>query len=326
MTGESKLEDRLKDIHGGTSAEDKKDKKVKSALEEAIEAEDRELAADAFRLRLEEKNVQRKVNIKQLKEELRGGKVTKEERGAKTDEKPKRWTVAPDGKPIEDPEGEYETFAQAYKVAALAAAKSADPTAFFKFLKSEGIIGGKATASDFTQDLAKRYLDSIDAQLKAGGKSADSDVISRLESRITALSDEVRASSDPVVIISKAKALTDGLRSAGLIPEPSAGGGGSLEELKEAHRHAEKMEEIKAEVEYKQTVGKTLADIPERIGRGIASQVAGEGEESGGSSSSLTYYTCTEEGCGTKIPVPPEATSIKCPKCGMVYERTKEAK
>jgi len=255
-----------------------------------------------------------------------GDKVTSTNIGT---EKPKRWTIAPDGKPIEDPEGEYESFAQAYKVAALDAAKAADPTAFFKFLKAEGIIGTKATGSDFTQDLAKRYLDLIEAQITNKGKSTDSQIIADLRSDISTLREEVKQSSDPVVIISKAKALTDGLRSAGLIPVPSAGGTG-LEELKETHRHDEKMEEIHAEADYKKILGETISELPERIGRGVGSEIlAREGAEepgdSSGGGSRLEYMACTEQVngkvCGTKIPVPPGVSQVTCPSCGTIYTR-----
>lgn len=269
---------------------------------------------EAMSAKLREIKANAELRAREAEARLRqGGKAVTE-----TNTGGKRWTVV-DGKPIEDPEGEYESFAQAYKVAALEAAKATDPTSFFKFLKSEGLIGEKTTGSDFTQDLAKRYLDNIDALLKGPGKGSSEEV----RGEITTLRDEVRRMSDPVEIIAKAKALTDGLRSAGLIPEPSTGGGGSLEELKETHRHEEKLEELRTEKAYKEKVSSTLSELPERIGHGFAEQLMGA-EEEASSSSAIKYYTCTEEGCGFKIPITPETgDQVVCGKCGTVYNRKK---
>lgn len=116
------------------------------------------------------------------------------------------------------------------------------------------------------------------------------------------------------------------LKELGLIKEPVATGpsGEPLEIVKERNRHEEKMEEVKGERDYKHSLSDTIANLPERIGHGIAGQFS---EESGGGSgdvhssgSSLEYITCTEEGCGNKFPIPPNAgKELECPKCGAIY-------
>ena len=109
-----------------------------------------------------------------------------------------------------------------------------------------------------------------------------------------------------------------------LTPErpPVTEKGEPLEIVKERNRHEERMEEVKGEQRYKEKISETVAEIPERIGRGIAGQISeGEGE-SGSGAGELEYLMCTEEGCGTKIPITPETgEQVTCPKCGSIYSR-----
>jgi len=113
------------------------------------------------------------------------------------------------------------------------------------------------------------------------------------------------------------------LKELGLIKEPVITGpsGEPLDIVKERNRHEERMEEVRGETDYKKTLGQTITEIPERIGRGIAGRISEEEEGGGGShSSSLEYITC--EGCGTRFPIPPNAGSqIECPKCQSVYTK-----
>src|SRR3990172_2208965 len=75
----------------------------------------------------------------------------------------------------------------------------------------------------------------------------------------------------------------------------------SIESLKEKNRHAEKMEEISVERDYKTSIATALGDVVERVGRGAAHQFMEEGgtEESG--AGELDSFTCPEKGCGTRI-------------------------
>jgi hypothetical protein len=93
--------------------------------------------------------------------------------------------------------------------------------------------------------------------------------------------------------------------------------GEPIDIVREKNRHAEKMEEVKVEAAHKERIGNIIAEIPERIGKGISSQLMGEEEtpETGG----LPTYPCT---CGHKIVIPPGAPeSITCSKCGAVYSK-----
>jgi hypothetical protein len=102
----------------------------------------------------------------------------------------------------------------------------------------------------------------------------------------------------------------------GWVREPVATGE-PIEVVQERNRHDEKMKEIEVESQHKERIGNILAEIPERIGKGITSQIMTEGEEQG--TGGLPTYPCT---CGHKIIIPPGApASITCSKCGAVYVR-----
>ncbi len=101
--------------------------------------------------------------------------------------------------------------------------------------------------------------------------------------------------------------------------------GQSIEVTKENNRHAEEMERLKIDKNYKDNMVNVAADITENLGRGAAHEVLSS-MRSGGKAETKTKGAllskkCEEQGCGTMIYFPPEATKIKCPKCAMVYER-----
>jgi len=227
------------------------------------------------------------------------------------------WSVE-SGKPVKDPEGEY-TFAQALKVASLEKAKTNnDSISILKWLKDEGLFGGgkgDEFMSTFMKQLAQQSVDSIVKPPSSGESSS----IEGLRTDMKTLKDELRIATDPVQSAKRVKDIYDTFNSLGLIPQPTEGG--SLEVTKETHRHDEKMEEIRTERAYKDKLGEVMSELPERIGRGLAGQII-EGEEAGRSSGELQYIICTEEDCGTKIPITPGASQSTCPKCGTVYRPT----
>ena len=98
-----------------------------------------------------------------------------------------------------------------------------------------------------------------------------------------------------------------------------------MEAVKEENRHEEKMKDLDTEREWKRETTKTLSEIPEKIGRGIASQVSeGEGESNSRGSGLLESIECGE--CGHKIQITPETESITCGKCGTIYSRKETIK
>ena len=117
------------------------------------------------------------------------------------------------------------------------------------------------------------------------------------------------------------------LDDLGMIPKqgPVTSSGEPIEIVKEKNRHAEKMEEIKADKEYKTNITEIAAEIPERIGRGIAGQLSEseeEEEEHHSNGSGLEHIICATEDCETKIYITPQTGSqVECPKCGAIYQR-----
>lgn len=233
-----------------------------------------------------------------------------------------RWSIL-DGKPARDPEGEY-TFSQALKVAAVEKAKgSSDPLAIFKWMQEQGLLTGKKGddfMSQFTAELAQRSVESL-----VGNKpgSGDASVAETFRSEIATLRQELRTATDPVASARRVREVYDSLRGAGYIPEPSTGGG-SLDELKETHRHEEKMDEISADREHNERLTDIAAGLPERIGKGIGEDIR-RGRQRGGSkgspgSSNLPHYKCEE--CHKEFPISPEAEKqgiLICPYCGTTY-------
>lgn len=105
----------------------------------------------------------------------------------------------------------------------------------------------------------------------------------------------------------------------------AASTGDPLDVVQERNRHDEAMEGLKTEKEYKEKLGDTLADLPERVGRGLGGQIMeGEGSKGGGSGGrgggggGLDIIDCE---CGRKIRVAPGADSVTC-ECGIIYNKT----
>lgn len=227
------------------------------------------------------------------------------------------WSVM-DGKPVKDPEGEY-TFSQALKVASLEKGKTDnEPISILKWLKQEGILGGgkgDEFMGTFMKQLALQSVDSIVKPRSPG----DSSGVEALRADMKTLRDELRIATDPVESAKRVKGMYDTFTSLGLIPESNEGT--SLEQTRETHRYNERMEELKTDRSYKEKLGDAISELPERVGRGLAGQIM-EGAEASGSSGEVAYIICTEEGCGTKIPITPGAPQATCPKCGTIYSAT----
>lgn len=217
------------------------------------------------------------------------------------------WSVV-NGKPVRDPEGEY-TFIRALKVAQLEV-----PTA--------PVNGSKKTLAEELAE-AKQVLETLG--IKVGGtpaqpRSLREEVIEAkdlLES--LGLSVGTNEQAPLKAQVAEAKSLLENLGLSIGVP------GESLETLKEKHHHEERMGEISTDKEYKQNITEIAGSIPERIGHGLGGRMAEEESAGGGSgdgSSELEYFTCTEEECGYRFPVPPDTgTRITCPKCNTIYTR-----
>ena len=332
MTVQNQPDPLVKEVKLGPSsprAAGEKTEKKEPTVEELVAAmENESLKADvreAARMQLK----LRMATMRRQIQEIEGGATAVTTRSG-DGEKGKRWSVI-GGKPVEDEDGPYETFAQAYKVASLevqaAANATADknsPGALFNLLQSMGLLGGKTDS--FTESLAKRYLDNIDAQLKAAveSKSKTPAEVQVLTSEVESLRSELKQVSDPVALMTRAKAITDSMKAAGFIPEP-APGADSIEARKVQYEHDEKMEQIKSEARYKEKLGDTISSIPERVGRGLGSQImeTEETQKTGKTEEAAPPATFKCVKCGTMIPVSVDAPQIECPnpECRAIYTR-----
>lgn len=238
-----------------------------------------------------------------------GGETSGEDKGG--------WAVI-DGKPVKDPEGEY-TFSQALKVAAIEKAKgSNDPLAIFKWMQEQGLLTGSKGddfMSKFTAELASRSVESIVGNKPGSGEGA---IAETLRSEMAGLRQELRTATDPVESAKRVGAVYDSLKAAGYIPEPSTGGA-SIEDLRETHRHEEKMNEISADREHKERLAGIADDMSERVGRGIAQDIRRGAAGAKSRGSNLPPVHCSD--CNIDFPVAPEAKEATCPKCGAVYAR-----
>ncbi len=117
--------------------------------------------------------------------------------------------------------------------------------------------------------------------------------------------------------------------------KPIDAGVKTIEMLKEENRHAEEIQRLSIDKEHKNSIAQTLASIPEKIGKGLASQVMedGGGEETVAISSGRTEmesFQCPE--CKTEFSIPAGALQITCPNCKQadgsptVYKRDKKEK
>jgi len=109
-------------------------------------------------------------------------------------------------------------------------------------------------------------------------------------------------------------------------PSVTSTTGEPLENVRERNRHEERMKEVESESDYKKKLGETVAEIPERIGRGLGGQILeGRGEDSGGGGGGgLESIACE---CGQKIYITPETgPQVVCPKCDSIFTRKGETK
>lgn len=169
-------------------------------------------------------------------------------------------------------------------------------------------IMGMATEGKGTSEL-KETLEKLTAKIESLGSAKPLDPLSLARQQAESI-----------------RATYTALQEMGIIKEPAVvtEKGEALEVVRERNRHEERMEGIKADREYKRSITDIAATIPESMGKGLAGQFGEEGAPGGGNSGSgeLDYFQCVEEGCGFRIPIPPNAgRQITCPKCGTVYKR-----
>lgn len=351
MAEQSKLEDRLRLVTSTQKDGDKKGKESeisgKSKLDQALEEEDSDLATELKRSRAEEKLTQRQVNINKLKKEM--NKSDDGETGEKVGEKPKRWTIVDgkpvedpdgeyrtlaqallvananvrwtviDGRPIEDPEGEYRTFAQALRVAALD--RLGQDTKRWTVLDDKPIEDPKGEFDSFADAYKAAYLSILKKQkVIETPKQENPEQLKVLVARMDSLDKQLALALNPIETLKRANAIREELTSAGFISPSSPGN--SLEDNlaieKEKNRHAEEMRKLDTEENFKKSISNTFADMPKNFGKGVSEKIM-KNIGASPANDGMEHINC--EKCGAPIVVPPGTVAFKCPKCNVLLAK-----
>lgn len=233
------------------------------------------------------------------------------------EEKPagKRWSVI-GGKPIEDPDGPYSTFAQAYAVADLERKEENKEGSMLQLLISSGLIGGKNNNDHFQIEMNKLMFSLITTMMATPKNDQSNTMLQALQTKIKTLEEEAVNSKDPVSAARRLAETVGALREIGMVPSgPSESV--SVEKLREENRHDEELRKIGAEAELKSSLGRAAESIPVAIGEGIgaAMSVGRKGKPP----AAAPNVVCPR--CSTGFYVPGDVAVVKCPKCGAELER-----
>ncbi|MDP2730335.1 MAG: hypothetical protein Q8O55_07625 [Dehalococcoidales bacterium] len=316
----SKLEDVLKGEKGaGSKAGQTGSVELKSALERELGAVDEELAKELQRTRAEELIERRRMAI----ERMRGGQAAADAGGGKPEGRGKEWLT-------DMAQGLLERGMEPAVVG-----RTIDYLLGNNSFPSVGMPGNGAPQGGMSFTDMKELF-------KMGQESNKSDpnlaiLLERLTNKIEAVEKIASAPRNEqarprtAFIVKSDNTLEEvPLDRPILLEAKPIAGGKSIEMLKEENRHAEEVERLKTESKYKVSVAETLASIPEKIGRGLASQAMGEEEEvvAGARSAAKTIETevfkCTDEQCGKEFNITKGALKVQCPYCATIYTRTED--
>ncbi len=301
---------------------DKPRDRVKELEDEIAQEEDYEKRR-ALSLKLKEQRLEHELRVRDLQAQLRGtreGGNVAENGGATQEQK----------------DHEQKALQQRERVMTQAKAlldSGVEPQQVGALLLGLPAVGA-ASGQGMTVADSLKIVDMIVERKKEGELRG---TIERLEKQVENLTQEIRAGpsraqgpANPAEGIKQQaqafKGLIDALKEIG-VPIGESGGGGageSVEQMREKHRHEEKMEELHTERTYKESIATALGDVVERVGRGAAHQFLEQGGTEEPAGAKLDDFTCTEKDkdglqCGTRIQIPPGATKFTCPKCLSIY-------
>lgn len=316
-TGGSKLEGYLVKQQETKQGEKPPDtpQDLKTTLEKELDGEDSELAKELQRTRAEEIIARRRIAI----ERLRAGQAVLQEPGAaRTQERGKEWLT---------------------DVATGLLSRGLDPGVVGRTIDyllgiSSGPMVGLPGAPAPAQGMTFTDMKEI---FKMGQESNKTDpaitsMLQRLTDKIEAI--EHRPAPAPPekksFIVVKADGTFDEVEAGRpiiLAPKVSAGGGEPIEVVKEKNRHQEEMARLEAEKKYNDQKAELLASIPEKIGRGLAGQIAdkGGGGDAVANEQKMEIFKCQNLECGKEFQIPRDALKIQCPYCKDIYNREQKA-
>jgi len=165
---------------------------------------------------------------------------------------------------------------------------------------------------DIVRDL-KDEIKDVRAELKA--KNSE-----RVVERIPVMDPLVAANQHFKVLKQTIDSVRElGMPGFGIAPVATAAPvGESIEALKERNRHEEAMGKQKSDAKYHEGLVEVAASIPERIGAGLAGAAMERHAEDVPPDSNLEKIQCE---CGNTIIAPKAIARVKCPRCGLIYEK-----
>lgn len=312
---ESKLEGFLPRERGGAVKIDGKPEgnsiDLKTSLEKELEAEDSALGTELQRSRAEEIIARRRVSIDRLKAE----KTSPDSGGDRGRGDSKDWLV--------------ETVAKWLD-------KGLDPATVGRLIDNMlgngpspviSLSGAAPLAGGMSfGDMKELFHMGQEANKTDPALAA---ILDKLSQRLVAIEGRVANTAAPVrtnyVLVKADGSIQEIEAGKPIILEPKQVDGQPIEVVKEQNRHAEEMEKIKTEKTFKEVLGRAVEDIPTNLGKGIAAEASRakpgtkkasvEKTQEGG----VTSFECQK--CHATIFIPPDApSSIKCLKCGTIYE------
>ena len=308
--GDSKLEEILKKEKPSVEKQANDQPDLRTTLEKELEGEDQELAKELQRTRAEEIIARRRNAIARM----RGDQGAHEAEGRKVQERGKEWLT---------------------DVAQGLLERGLDPNVVGRTIDyllgnaqapMIGVPGSPAPAQGMTfTDMKEIFKMGQEANRSDPAIAAILDKLTQkvedIETR--ALSREPQTRTNYVLV--KADGSIQEIESGKpIILEPKPAEGEPLDVVRERNRHAEKMETIKTERDFKQKLGEAVEEIPVNLGKGWASENASRRRQdsqppSSTEKGSVSSFPCKK--CGATIFVPPDIPEqIKCSKCGQVYQ------
>lgn len=313
---ESKLEKFLKD---DKPERDKTTEKpdLRTTLEKELEEEDSELGKELQRSRAEEIIARRRVAIAAM----RAGQVVTEAGGGKADGRGREWLV-------DIAEGLLKRGLDQRVVGGLV-----DYLLGTAQAPVVGLPGAPAPAQgmSFTDMMAFYKI----VQESSRTDPAIAAILDKLAQKLTDIETRIQHRDPPAkasVLVVKADGSVEEVEAGKpIVIQPKADTSGKpLEVVREENRHAEKMEEIKTEKEFKESVSQTLASVPESFAAGLgalastqhpgARQQTPPGTQEGQRDNLQQQWNCKD--CHTPIYFRLGETRIICPnpKCRAIWE------
>lgn len=288
---------------------------LRTSLERELEAEDTELGNELRRTRAEEIIARRRLAIAAM----RGAQGAPDTGGGKASERGKEWLTDLVQRLLERGLDEKRVGNLVDYLLG-----TAQPTAF-------GFPSSPAPA----QGITLTDVFSIQDRMNANKPNSELDnIIREIREEIKSLKNQPKGEKvDPVAAqVSAFESLgnlVDSLVKLGVVQRPGTGvavEGEPLEVVKEKNSFELRKMEIEGENAYKQSKGAVLhkiLDIPKDLGADISERILGR-EQASEESSTMEYRKCSNGTCDFNIPYPPDAVTATCPKCGMIYDRSKK--